>query len=102
MDPLLNAVFTVLLAALGFYKLIVIVMVIMSWLFAFNIINYNQQLVQMIWNVVDRLTEPVLRPIRNFMPNLGGVDLSPVILFLIILGLEVFLSSLHRDLVYGI
>ena len=63
---------------------VVIISVIMSWLIAFNVINLSNQFVRMIYDVVTRLTEPLLGPIRRFMPDLGGVDISPVILILLL------------------
>lgn len=56
----------------------------MSWLIAFNVINLSNQFVRMIYDVVTRLTEPLLAPIRRFMPDLGGVDISPVLLILLL------------------
>jgi len=59
-------------------------MAIFSWLVAFNVVNTRNHVVAMIGDFLYRITDPVLRPIRNIMPNLGGIDISPVILFLII------------------
>ena len=75
------------------YMWVVIISAILSWLFAFNVINRHNQVVYMIADSLLRLTEPALRPIRRRMPDLGGLDISPVIL---ILGL-IFL----RDVVIG-
>ena len=61
---------------------------ILSWLIAFNVINYSNDFVRSIWNGLQAVTEPLLRPIRNIMPNLGAVDISPVILLLLIFLLE--------------
>ncbi|MCB9992399.1 MAG: YggT family protein [Hyphomicrobiaceae bacterium] len=63
---------------------IIIAQVIMSWLLAFNILNMSNRLVATIANALYQITEPVLRPIRRFVPNFGGLDLSPIILFLAI------------------
>jgi YggT family protein len=64
------------------YTWIVIASAIMSWLVAFGVVNTRNQFIRLIVDILFRLTEPVLRPIRNIMPNLGGVDISPVILLL--------------------
>ena len=64
------------------YTWIVIAGAIMSWLVAFGVVNVNNRAIRMVVEVLYRLTEPVLRPIRNILPNLGGVDISPVILLL--------------------
>jgi YggT family protein len=73
---------------LTIYMWVVIAMAILSWLIAFNVVNTRNQVVHMIAELLYRLTEPVLRPIRNVLPNLGGIDISPVILFLIIIFIQ--------------
>jgi YggT family protein len=78
----------VIMFLLNFYMWIVIAAVIVSWLIAFNVINTRNQFVGMIVDVLYRLTEPVFRPIRQFMPNLGGIDFSPLIVLLIIYIIE--------------
>jgi len=64
------------------YTYIVIAGVIMSWLMAFNIVNPYNPVVRSIWQALNAVTEPLLRPIRRLMPDLGGLDISPVILLL--------------------
>jgi YggT family protein len=73
---------------LTLYVYIVIAMAILSWLIAFNVVNTRNQIVHMIAELLYRLTEPALRPIRNLLPNMGGIDISPIILFLIILFIQ--------------
>ena len=70
--------------ALYLYWWIIIASAIFSWLYAFNVVNPRNQFVGTIGNMLFRLTEPALRPIRRFMPDLGGIDISPIILLLII------------------
>ncbi len=60
----------------------------LSWLVAFNVVNTRNQVVAMVGDFLYRLTEPLLRPIRSFLPHLGGIDISPVILILVIFFLE--------------
>lgn len=79
MIPLLN--FIQYLIQLYIY--VVIASVIMSWLLAFNVINAYNPFVRSLWNALRAVTEPLLQPIRRFMPDLGGIDISPVILLLI-------------------
>jgi YggT family protein len=67
------------------YIWIVIASAILSWLVAFNVVNTNNRVVLMIGDTLYRVTEPALRPIRNILPNLGGIDISPVILILLLL-----------------
>ncbi|MDI1285248.1 MAG: YggT family protein [Reyranella sp.] len=78
------------------YTWIVIAGAIMSWLVAFGVVNVSNKFIRMVVDVLYRLTEPVLRPIRGILPNLGGVDISPVIL---LLGLF-FLRSLLWEYVW--
>ena len=61
---------------------LVIASAIVSWLVAFNVVNMRNQFIRMVVETLYRLTEPMLRPIRRMLPNLGGVDISPVILIL--------------------
>ena len=78
------------------YTWIVIAGAIMSWLVAFGVVNVSNKFIRMVVDILYRLTEPVLRPIRSILPNLGGVDISPVIL---LLGLF-FLRSLLWEYVW--
>ena len=70
------------------YIWILIAAAILSWLIAFNVVNTGNRFVYQLRDFLYRITEPVLRPIRNLLPNLGGIDVSPVILILLILFLE--------------
>ncbi len=78
----MRALFLVIDLALELYIWVVIAAAIFSWLVAFHVVNTRNQVVGMIGELLYRITEPVLRPIRNMLPNLGGIDISPVILFL--------------------
>ena len=80
--------------ALNLYMWAIIIGAILSWLVAFNVINAYNQFVQTVLVFLRRVTEPALRPIRRFMPDLGGVDISPIILILLIQ----FLRILWRDI----
>jgi YggT family protein len=80
MRPLIELIIYVI----DLYKWVVIAQVIMSWLVAFGVINTHNRVVAQIGEVLYRLTEPALRPIRRFLPNFGGVDISPIILLLLL------------------
>ena len=67
---------------------IIIVSAIFSWLFAFNVINTRNQFVNQVGGALYRITEPLYRPIRRFMPDLGGVDLSPLVVLVILFFLQ--------------
>jgi YggT family protein len=82
---------------LDIYSWIIILSAILSWLVAFNVINVRNQFIRMIVDFLYRVTEPVLRPIRRFLPNLGGIDISPVVALLLI----IFLQHLLREYVLG-
>jgi YggT family protein len=69
---------------LTLYIYILVAAAVMSWLVAFNVVNPRNQFVSMVGEFLYRITEPVLRPIRNRLPNLGGIDISPIIVIVII------------------
>jgi YggT family protein len=81
----MRALFLVIDLALDIYIWLLIAAAILSWLVAFNVVNTRNQVVAMLGDFLYRITEPALRPIRNLLPNLGGIDISPVILILIII-----------------
>lgn len=81
----MRAVLDVILLALQLYVWLLIASAILSWLIAFNVVNIRNEVVKTIWNFLYQITEPVLRPIRNVLPNLGGIDISPIVLVLIII-----------------
>ncbi|OJY69587.1 MAG: osmotic-shock protein [Sphingobium sp. 66-54] len=67
---------------------IIIVQAILSWLIAFNVINTSNDIIRSVWIALDRLTEPLYRPIRRVMPDLGALDLSPMVVLIIIIILQ--------------
>ncbi|RAI45310.1 YggT family protein [Rhodoplanes roseus] len=84
---------------LTLYVYILIASAVLSWLIAFNVVNTRNQAVSMIGEFLYRITEPVLRPIRRVMPDLGGIDISPVIVILVIFFIQsVILPNLARAL----
>lgn len=84
----LNALAGVLYILLQAAKWIIIIQAVMSWLVAFNIVNLSNDLVRTIMVALDRMTEPLYRPIRRIMPDLGALDISPMVVLLIIIILE--------------
>jgi YggT family protein len=72
---------------------IFLIMIIMSWLINFNVINTRNQFVATVWRVVNQITDPILKPIRRVVPPLGGLDLSPIIVFVIIFFLQSFIAN---------
>jgi YggT family protein len=84
----MRALFLVIDLALLLYIYLLVAAAVLSWLIAFNVVNMRNQFVAMVADFLYRITEPALRPIRNFMPNLGGIDISPIILILIIIFIQ--------------
>jgi YggT family protein len=83
--PAMRALLDVILIVLDLYIYIVIAAAVLSWLVAFNVVNPRNQFVHMVGEFLFRITDPVLRPIRERLPPMGGIDISPIILFLIII-----------------
>jgi YggT family protein len=84
----MRALLDVILLALQIYVWLLIAAAILSWLVAFNVVNTRNQVVATVGEFLYRITEPALRPIRNILPNLGGIDVSPVVLILLIFFIE--------------
>jgi YggT family protein len=84
----MRAILDLILLILHLYVWLLIAAAVLSWLIAFNVVNMRNQAVSMVGEFLYRITEPLLRPIRQMMPNLGGIDISPVILILIIFLIE--------------
>jgi YggT family protein len=93
-NPILWLVHTVI----DIYFWIILAMVVMSWLIAFGIINRSNPYVRQIGYALDRLTEPLLRPIRRVLPDLGGIDISPIVL---LIGLQ-FLGILVDNIFFSL
>ena len=81
---MLNPIAALLIAVLEFYKWVVIAAVIVSWLTAFNVINQYNNFVRTLLRILLALTEPVFRQIRRVIPPISGLDLSPIVVFVII------------------
>jgi YggT family protein len=81
----MRSILYIILIVLDIYIWLLIAAAVLSWLVAFNVINTRNQFVAMVGDFLYRITEPVLRPIRNMLPSLGGIDISPVVLILIII-----------------
>ena len=90
LDPLIR----VAMIAIELYIWLVIIGAILSWLVAFNVVNTSNRVVYMIGDFLWRITEPALRPIRRVLPNLGGIDISPVILILVLFFAKMVLGNI--------
>ena len=92
------ALFDIVLFLLRILSMVVIVQVICSWLVAFNVINLHQPFVRAVYTAMDRITEPLYRPIRKILPDFGGLDFSPIILLLLIQVVSMLVAGAQNDL----
>jgi len=94
MSSFLSLIWTLL----DLYKWCLIIYVMVSWLISFNVINAYNRFVHVLNDFLVRITEPALRPIRRVLPNLGGIDISPVILILIVWFVQSLLVEYGQEL----
>jgi YggT family protein len=79
-------------------RYIIIIQAILSWLVAFNVINTHNDFMRSFLNALDRITEPLYRPIRRVLPDFGGIDFSPLVALLIIIAIQMILGDLSYSL----
>jgi YggT family protein len=89
----MTSLLQILLLVLDVVWYVVIAHVIMSWLINFNVLNRNQPLVWQIWTGLERLLEPIYRPIRRILPAMGGLDLSPIVLIVGLYAIRIVLIN---------
>jgi YggT family protein len=89
----MTSIFQILLMLLQIVQFIVIAHIVMSWLINFQVLNLRQPLVGQVWYGLNRLLEPAYSRIRRFLPDLGGLDLAPLVAILIIFGLRIILVN---------
>ena len=94
------AIFYLVLQILKLYSYIVIANVVISWLVAFNVLNTQNRFVYSILGMTYRLTDPILNKIRSFLPNLGSLDISPVILLLLIWFIEMCMHLYLKPIIF--
>ncbi len=93
----MNSLGILLIELLTIYMYLVLAYVIMGWLVTFGVVNTRNRVVYLIQDFLEKVIEPALRPIRRYLPSIGGVDISPVILILLI----VFAQNLIREYWFG-
>ena len=98
---MLTALFDIVDFLLAIFGWIIIGQVILSWLFAFNVLNASSQGLRAFVDALDRITAPFYRPIRRLMPDFGGIDFSPLVLLVLIQILRMLLDGVERSLVYS-
>ncbi len=94
------AIFYLALQILKLYSYVVIANVVVSWLIAFNILNTKNRFVYSILEFSYRLTDPILNKIRRFLPNLGSLDISPIILLLLIWFIEMCMKLYIAPIIF--
>ena len=91
--PAMTTLFQALMLILDVMWFIMIAHIIMSWLINFQVLNLRQPLVAQVWDGLSRLLEPIYQPIRNILPNTGGLDLAPLVVFIGIIILQQALAN---------
>ncbi len=94
----MNTAIQVALYLLTIVWWIIIIQAVMSWLIAFNVINTHNSFVRQVWTMLDRITDPIYRPIRRVMPDFGALDLSPIVVLICIQILDIVL---HNQITYA-
>ena len=94
------AIFYLVLQILKLYSYVVIANVVISWLVAFNVLNTQNRFIYSILEMTYRLTDPILNKIRSFLPNLGSLDISPVILLLLIWFIEMCMHLYLKPIIF--
>ena len=84
----MQSVLILLDSVVTIYIWILIINALLSWLIAFNVLNTSNRLVYSLLDISYKMTDPLLRPIKNFLPNLGNIDISPVVLILLLMFLR--------------
>ncbi len=97
-----NFLYFIVDALFGLLSLAIIISAILSWLVAFDVINLRNPLVASFWRFLDAVTRPVLRPFQRIIPSLGGVDISPIIVLLVIEGARRYLLPLIFQPLIGV
>ena len=96
---MVSALFDILSLLLNVLWWIIIVQVVLSWLFAFNVLNTSSDGLRRFVEALDRLTEPLYRPIRKILPDFGGLDFSPLIVLLLISVVQILLNGAEASMI---
>ncbi len=96
-DVILGPLYRLVTTVIELFIWALIISAVLSWLVAFNVVNTRNRFVYMVGDFLHRITEPALRPIRRIIPNLGGIDISPLILILLLLFLQQVLARLYAS-----
>ncbi|QLH40035.1 MAG: YggT family protein [Defluviicoccus sp.] len=100
MDVIIGPLFWLLNTVITLYIWLLVAAAVLSWLVAFNVVNTHNRFIYMVGDFLYRITEPALRPIRRVLPTMGGIDLSPMVLILLLLFLQQVLARLYVNIAY--
>ena len=89
----MTSIFQILMLILDVVWFVMIAHIIMSWLISFQVLNLRQPLVAQIWYGLNRLLEPIYAPIRRFLPDMGGLDLAPLVALIAVYALRIVLIN---------
>ena len=84
----MQTIMAVIFLAIDLLFWLIIIQAVLSWLVAFDVLNLRQPFVYQIWSGLGRMTEPLYRPIRRFLPDMGGIDLSPLIVIFCLIAIQ--------------
>ena len=89
----MGSIYLIIMLLLSVAKTFIFIHFVMSWLISFNVLNVHQEFVGRIWYTLQQILEPIYRPIRRYMPNLGGIDLSPLVALIAIQILQIIMTQ---------
>ena len=96
----MKAIYLLIFQVISLYEWVVIIHVVLSWLISFNILNSQNRLVYLVLDFSYRATNPFLKKIRNYTPNLGAIDISPIILLLLLWFIEICMNIYLRPIIF--
>jgi YggT family protein len=98
---MVGALIEILQYLLSIVSIVILVQVVLSWLFVFNVLNTSSHGVRAFAMAIDRLTAPLYRPIRRVLPDFGGIDFSPLVVLILIQVLQKLLSGVYNQYYFG-
>lgn len=101
MDVVLIPLLQIINVVIDLFIWALIISAVLSWLVAFNVVNTHNRFVYTVMDALYRLTEPALRPIRRVLPNMGGLDLSPLVVILLLWFIQSMLAQIARKIIVG-
>ena len=96
----MTSLFQILMLLIGVVRTIIIIHFVMSWLISFQVVNLRQPIVAQIWSGLNRLLEPIYQPIRRFLPDMGGLDLAPLVALIGVYAIRIVLANNMNSLAF--